>query len=765
MSWIAAQAGSRRVSPQDLPGYLRQVLSFVEAWPAIVEGSIQCYRTERADCKYAVCFQFFWDRPARIVELRIQVPEAIALWFKADASPETAPQVRADRDDFPRDLAHLNGIVQGDPASLCLARESLHSVYARKGIAGILERLNTWLRDAATGDLDHDGWEPIPRSCYYSATLDISAFQRLALSSKRDKPGIAHGFSLAVFDEDQQGSKNFHFQLLAKQRQLAELEDKVQLAALTKRREVFPSRWFSAWGPKNVSVSKRFWESVTNCDSLLRYAEIAGCKNEVEWILVQNLKYADSGGAPAFVLLIGTWRSKPLVRTIPGLAQGEAANLELAGFTVWPKKEDGQRHKMDLVCELRLLAEANSQNLNRFAGYLEQPGNTVLIGAGALGSKLAEHIVREGAPSLKVVDHDVLAPHNLARHSLSSESIYFPKATELGLRLNAINPSCQVMAISRNFALLAPDTMKKDICEGAKGVIVDATADISVTRRLCQPDNVMRVAKVELAHGGRLGLLYNEGKGRRPRIDDLKALIPALGTDVQEIADWLRDKDDFRLDIGVGCASASMQMSDSRVALHAANFMASLGSIIRLADHPAGIGIAVLGQRGHFKEWRWIKEDPPEVLKAKDANESWTVRMRKSIRLAIERELEARKPVEAGGYLYGAYDLRLRTIYVTTAIPVQPREASASRIRLPEAGKSSVELELRKFSGDQIALLGTWHTHPAGSPGPSERDIQQFKEDAGSYARTPSPHLMLIFSETGLTLNLSLPEAWKGDER
>jgi hypothetical protein len=271
----------------------------------------------------------------------------------------------------------------------------------------------------------------------------------------------------------------------------------------------------------------------------------------------------------------------------------------------------------------------------------------------------------------------------------------------------------------------------------------------------------MRVVKVELAYGGRLGLLYNEGKGRLPRIDDLKALIPTLGRDVQEIADWLCSNDDFRVNIGIGCASASMLMSDSRVAIHAANFMASLGRIIRLVDHAAGIGIALLDESGHFKGWRWIEEDPPELLYAKDGETSWTVRMRKTIRSAIKNELEANQRVEAGGYLYGVYDLRLRTIYVTAAIPVQPRHASALQIRLPEAGKSGQELELRKFSGDQVALLGTWHTHPGGSADPSPRDTAQFNEDAGVYAKTPSPHLMLILSETGMTLKLALPQAWK----
>jgi len=768
VSWVAGQGGSQPVTPADLPAPLRLILSFIETWPAVVKASVRCYETKRVDCKHVVCFQFRWDRPARIVEARIEYPEEIALWFPENASLDTVPRVRSDRDDFPRDLPHLNCISSGDPASLCLARESLSAIYARLGIRGVLERLNTWLRDAAAGALEHDGWEPTPRLRELSATLDISAFQQFALGSKKDKAGIAQGFALAILDEDKHDEKRIHFQLIAKEKQIEDLWDKSQLSAVTtsKQRYVVPARWFSVWGPRNRPVTQRFWETVGDRDSLLRYAEVAGCKSLVERVLFHNLKRSDAGGVPAFVLLIGTWRPKPLIKSIPGLAEGAAANLELVGFSIWLKKE-GVGHQVDSISEIRLLAEANSRNLNRFAGYSVQPGNTVLIGGGALGSKLAEHFVREGAPSLKIVDHDRLAPHNLARHNLTADSVHFPKATELQTRLVAINPHCHVEAFRQNFTRVPAGSLKEDICGSTKGVIVDATADISVMRRLCNADNVMRVAKVELAHGGLLGLLYHEGKGRRPRIDDLRALVPTLGKEareeIPEIAAWLTSNEDFRLDTGIGCASASMRMSDSRVALHAANFMASLGKIIRLEDHPPGIGIAMLDNNGHFKRWHWFPEEAPEVLVGQTGDASWNVRIRKAVLTTIDGERDATTPIETGGYLYGTYDLTLRTIYVTAAFSVPAREASASRVRLSSAGGSGQELELRKFSGEQISLLGTWHTHPRGSSRPSSIDIEQFEKDAITYAKTPAPHLMLIRSDIGLSLALAIPDAWQGD--
>jgi proteasome lid subunit RPN8/RPN11 len=191
--------------------------------------------------------------------------------------------------------------------------------------------------------------------------------------------------------------------------------------------------------------------------------------------------------------------------------------------------------------------------------------------------------------------------------------------------------------------------------------------------------------------------------------------------------------------------------------------MASLGKIIRLEDHPSGIGVAVLDNNGNFKRWHWFPEEAPEVLVRKTGNASWNVRIRKAALTTIDGEHDATAPIETGGYLYGTCDLKLRTIYVTAAFSVPAREATVSRVRLSSAGGSGQEPELRKFSGEQVGLLGTWHTHPRGSSRPSSINIEQFEKDAKTYAKTPSPHLMLIRSDTGLSLALAIPDAWQGD--
>lgn len=88
----------------------------------------------------------------------------------------------------------------------------------------------------------------------------------------------------------------------------------------------------------------------------------------------------------------------------------------------------------------------------------------VLIGAGAMGSCLAELLIREGCESLTILDGETLAVGNLGRHNLTIEDVGKPKASRLARRLEASNPNARVVGVDLDFpaqpaqeALLAAD--------------------------------------------------------------------------------------------------------------------------------------------------------------------------------------------------------------------------------------------------------------------------------------------------------------------
>lgn len=91
--------------------------------------------------------------------------------------------------------------------------------------------------------------------------------------------------------------------------------------------------------------------------------------------------------------------------------------------------------------------------------------HVLLIGCGALGSTIADLLVRSGIGKLTIADRDYVELHNLQRQSLYDESDvinHLPKAAAAGARLRAINAEVEIISIisdidASNIASLALD--------------------------------------------------------------------------------------------------------------------------------------------------------------------------------------------------------------------------------------------------------------------------------------------------------------------
>ncbi|MBV8526820.1 MAG: ThiF family adenylyltransferase [Candidatus Dormibacteraeota bacterium] len=73
-----------------------------------------------------------------------------------------------------------------------------------------------------------------------------------------------------------------------------------------------------------------------------------------------------------------------------------------------------------------------------------------VIGAGALGSAIAEMLVRAGTMQLTIIDSETFEAGNLVRHLLTIDDLGHKKAEALARRLNAASPNARVAAIARS---------------------------------------------------------------------------------------------------------------------------------------------------------------------------------------------------------------------------------------------------------------------------------------------------------------------------
>ena len=96
----------------------------------------------------------------------IKVRERLALVF----TPDRLPEVRALRNDFPT-VPHMNHVLPGEPASLCLYSETWHYLERTWTAQKHLQQILWWLTGAARGTLHRDdqALEPL----YFESPFEI----------------------------------------------------------------------------------------------------------------------------------------------------------------------------------------------------------------------------------------------------------------------------------------------------------------------------------------------------------------------------------------------------------------------------------------------------------------------------------------------------------------------------------------------------------------------------------------------------------------
>ncbi len=100
--------------------------------------------------------------------------------------------------------------------------------------------------------------------------------------------------------------------------------------------------------------------------------------------------------------------------------------------------------------------------------------NVLIAGAGSVGSRIAEDLVRSGVGALTVIDPDRVDPANLARTIYSAADIGTPKPDALARRLQAIDPA---IVVDRHAAPLGAT----DLAQALTGIslVIAATDDMA----------------------------------------------------------------------------------------------------------------------------------------------------------------------------------------------------------------------------------------------------------------------------------------------
>ena len=201
-----------------------------------------------------------------------------------------------------------------------------------------------------------------------------------------------------------------------------------------------------------------------------------------------------AAGKKAVILLLGypipmLWHGHPVE------VHWQAILLPFIPATIKPKKGfapdnfgKNDRLRNEIFAGSRKLSYLKTSNWHpdrlqargRFSNIL-RTSSIAVIGAGALGSAVAEILARGGVTTLLIIDSDDLEPGNLVRHTLIGADLGRNKALATAARLKGAAPMSSISAHSAS--LPSGDTLQKLL--EPFDIVLDCTGEDDVLRRLC----------------------------------------------------------------------------------------------------------------------------------------------------------------------------------------------------------------------------------------------------------------------------------------
>ena len=156
-----------------------------------------------------------------------------------------------------------------------------------------------------------------------------------------------------------------------------------------------------------------------------------------------------------------------------------------------------------------------------------------LIGAGALGSVIGELLVRAGVNSISVCDGDNLHAGNLARHTLSLESVGVNKAEALGGKLTSSSPFATVSSIGRGLTANPEDA---ESWLTSSDLVIDCTGSDEALSRLERVEchDLTVFVSISLGMFARRVFIFCSAGVRFPHDEYISAISPWLGKEAEE---------------------------------------------------------------------------------------------------------------------------------------------------------------------------------------------------------------------------------------
>lgn len=373
-----------------------------------------------------------------------------------------------------------------------------------------------------------------------------------------------------------------------------------------------------------------------------------------------------------------------------------------------------------------LWGESSNATYTRFFGRgklaqaLVQP-RVLVIGIGAVGSTLAELLVRGGLRQLGLADFDVVAPGNICRSRLRFRDAMAPKNKALQQHLLTLSPFVSV-TLHEQLPAAAPDTQEwPHLVELLQNfdLIFDCSGDNQTLWTLQRVAPAARLIHLSVTEGAEELIVVTTSAGYS--MEERRA---ALLAQLQR-----PEYPEFRE--GTGCWHPTFRAS-------AANIDALVGTAV--------IELSAMAKRKEFRSFTLRRKVGKGVMIDQDQHyHQPDLGLHLIVTSQCLHEMQQlalyHQPNEFGGVLVGGYSATGEGAVISRII-VPTKYRSSGHSFAPDA--ASINSQLQELP-NELQYLGDWHSHPNGPAQPSPTD----KRTIAQVARHPqvgikSPLLLIV---------------------
>ena len=383
--------------------------------------------------------------------------------------------------------------------------------------------------------------------------------------------------------------------------------------------------------------------------------------------------------------------------------------------------------------------------------------NLAVLGCGAVGSVVADLLVKAGVGRLTVCDYQQLAAGNVLRHTGGLVHVGDLKTTVVRLSAWLHNPYCEVEATQELAQSLPLETLRK------VGATVSTIADDAI-ELIVNDRATAAVATVYYLRGQRRGSV-----GRlirvRPGVDACFECVHRHYADDFAYLEVPPDREEI---VGHECGSPVLAASGADLAA-----VAAIG-VRRILDD-----IASPGESNH---WVWTTIGVPGHAHLSSPMGSLSARLAPradcdtcapspvseivldgAVSEAMTELARAAYPSETGGILVGS--IAGGRVHVIAATDAGPGAIQSPTLFLRDGPYCQRRLEELIRVDPGVTYVGEWHSHPNHSPEPSGTDVASLASiSADPHFRAEVPVMIIVSLEAPdapPTLSGSAFPAWR----